>query len=81
MKLPTIEKFDSTKHGNVGPCPWQMTAQQVKPGTKPCLIEFVVIDPFADNLAAYCRTHLATQLESDERLRAALLVQLASKLL
>jgi hypothetical protein len=81
MKLLTIEKFDSAKHGDVGPCPWQMTAQQVRPGTKPCSIEFVVVDPFSAKLAPYCRTHLATQLEGDERLRAALLVQLAEKML
>jgi hypothetical protein len=81
MKLPTIEKFDSARHSDVGPCPWQITAQQIRPGTKPCSVEFVVMDPFANKPAAYCRTHLATQLESDERLRAALLVQLAEKLL
>ena len=81
MKLPTIEKFDSTKHGAAGPCPWQMTAHQVRPGTKPCSIEFVVGDPSASKVTSYCRTHLATQLESDERLRAALLVQLAGKVL
>ena len=81
MKLPTIEKFDVAKHGPAGPCPWQVTAQQVRPGTKPCTIEFVVVDPFASKLSPYCRTHLATQLEGDERLRAALLVQLAEKLL
>ena len=81
MKMLTIEKFDSAKHGVAGPCPWQMTAQQVRPGTKPCPIEFVVVDPLASKVSPYCRTHLATQLESDERLRAALLVQLAEKLL
>jgi hypothetical protein len=81
MKLPTIERFDSARHGAVGPCPWQMTAQQIRPGTKPCTVEFVVVDPFASKLAPYCRTHLATQLESDERLCAALLVQLVEKLL
>ena len=53
MKLPTIEKFDSTKHGAAGPCPWQMTAQQVRPGTKPCSIEFVVVDPSASKVTSY----------------------------
>ena len=81
MKMLTIEKFDPKKHGEAGPCPWQMTAQQVRPGTKPCPIEFVVVDPSVPKVAPYCRTHLATQLESDEKLRAALLVQLAEKLL
>ena len=81
MKLQTVERFDPAKHGPPGPCPWQRTAQQVKPGSKPCAIDFVVVDPFESKVIPYCRAHFATQLESDERLRAALLVQLAEKLL
>ena len=80
MKLPTIERYHAEKHGKLGACPWQSTAQQIKPGCKPCPIEFVVVDPFSHPVG-YCRKHLATQLESDPRLRAALLVQLADKLL
>jgi hypothetical protein len=80
MKMLTVEKFNAAKHGNTGPCPLQITPQKAK-GVKPCPIEFVVVDPNGDKIAPYCATHLATQLEEDERLRAALLVQLAGKLL
>jgi len=80
MKTLTVEKFDPAKHGVMGPCPLQITPKQAK-GVKACPIEFVVIDPIGAKVAPYCATHLATLLEEDERLRAALLVQLAEKLL
>ena len=80
MKTVTVEKFNAAKHGALGPCPLQVMPKQAK-GAKPCPIEFVVIDPIGAKVAPYCATHLATLLEEDERLRAALLVQLAEKML
>ena len=81
MKLPIVEKYDPVKHGSLGPCPWEITARQVKKEAKPCVIDFVVRDPFSAKPVGYCRTHFVSQLQTDEELRAALLAQLADKLL
>ena len=74
-----IESFDAEKHPAIQKCKWQLVRETVERDCPPCQLRFVVIDHGRQD--GFCKHHLAIEMEENVRLRAALLVQLADRVL
>ncbi len=74
-----IEKYDPQKFPEVCECKWFRIRQGTEQNARPCEMRFVVCDH--GRLEGFCKHHLALEMEENYRLRAALLAQLAEKIL
>ncbi len=74
-----IESFDAKKFPEMRGCKWQPVRETVERGCGQCEVRFVVTDH--GRREAFCKHHLAIEMEENVRLRAALLVQLADTVL
>jgi hypothetical protein len=74
-----IEKYDSGKFPDIHDCKWHHVRLSTEQNAKPCELRFVVCDH--GKQTGFCKHHLAIEMEENVRLRAALLTQLAEKVL
>lgn len=74
-----IEKYDPQKFPDVKVCKWHHVRQSVEHEPCKCELRFVVTDH--GKREAYCKHHLAIEMEENVRMRAAVLVQLADMIL
>jgi hypothetical protein len=74
-----IEKYDPNKFPDVRSCKWHQVRQVTEQNAKPCELRFVVCDHGKQE--GFCKHHFAIEMEENVRLRAALLAQLADKVL